>query len=241
MDRVLVVIPTYNEADNIGSLIPEVLAMDGRIDVLVVDDASSDGTREIVEKIIPESDGRVNLLGRPGKLGLGSAYKDGFALGIQEGYEVFVEMDADWSHSPEALPDLISAIDKGADLALGSRYIGGRLNVVNWPITRLILSYGANIYARFWTGLKVSDATGGFRAYHRELLEVIDLEAVHSEGYSFQVEMAVRAESRGARIVEVPIVFTDRTSGESKMSNKVIREAVWRVVYLGVMHRLGKL
>ena len=226
-DRALVIIPTYNERENITRIIPAVLAQDPSIDVLIVDDGSPDGTGGIVDGIAAENP-RVHALHRSGKLGLGTAYVAGFKWALERDYEFIFEMDADFSHAPERLPAFLKAIQT-ADLVLGSRYQNGQINVVNWPISRLFLSYSANIYARHVTGLQVFDATGGFKCFRRRVLESIDLSDVKSNGYAFQIEMTFRAWKKGFRIVEIPIVFVDRTEGASKMSKKIVREAVWMV------------
>ena len=226
-ERSLVIIPTYNERENITRIIPAVLARDENLDVLIVDDGSPDGTGAIVDKIAEENP-RVHALHREGKLGLGTAYVAGFKWALKHSYDIIFEMDADFSHNPDRIPKFLEAI-KNADLVLGSRYQNGQINVVNWPISRLFLSYSANIYARRVTGLRVFDATGGFKAFRRAVLEAIDLDDVRSNGYAFQIEMTFRAWKKGFRIVEIPIVFVDRTSGTSKMSKKIVREAVWMV------------
>ncbi len=226
-ERALVIVPTYNERANIAKLVESVLAQDRRLDVLVVDDGSPDGTGEIVDEI-HASEPRVNVIHRPSKLGLGTAYIAGFQWAIEAGYAYVLEMDADFSHDPGHIPAFLGAIE-GADVVLGSRYRNGKVTVVNWPMTRLMLSYSANLYARAVTGLPLFDATGGFKCFRREVLEAIDLTAVKSNGYAFQIEMSFRAWKRGFRIVEIPIVFTDRSEGESKMSRRIIREAVWMV------------
>ncbi len=226
-ERALVIVPTYNERDNIARLIGQVLAQDPRLDMLVVDDGSPDGTGEIVERIVAQNS-RVHLLQRPGKMGLGTAYLAGFKWALERDYAYVFEMDADFSHDPAHLPQFLEAI-ADADLVLGSRYREGKVTVVNWPITRLILSYAANIYARAVTGLPLYDATGGFKCFRRVVLESIDLNAVRSNGYAFQIEMSFRAWRRRFRIVEIPIVFVDRTEGQSKMSRRIVREAIWMV------------
>lgn len=225
--RALVIVPTYNERENIARIIEAVLGQDPRLEVLVVDDGSPDGTADIVEEIIA-SNPRVNILRRPRKMGLGTAYLAGFRWGIDAKYDLIFEMDADFSHDPNHLPEFLRASTE-ADLVLGSRYRDGKVTVVNWPITRLLLSYFANVYARAVTGLPVWDATGGFKCFHRRVLEAIDLTKVRSNGYAFQIEMSYRAWKRGFKIVEVPIVFVDRTEGQSKMSKAIVREAVWMV------------
>jgi dolichol-phosphate mannosyltransferase len=226
-DRALVIVPTYNERDNVERLIPTILAQDDRLDVLVVDDGSPDGTGAVVEKIA-ERNSRVHVLHRARKLGLGTAYRAGFAWALERDYAYVFEMDADFSHDPSHLPEFLSAI-KGADLVLGSRYRNKRVTVVNWPMARLLLSYSANIYARVVTGLPLWDSTGGFKLFRRKVLESIDLNAVKSNGYAFQIEMSFRAWKQGFRIVEIPIVFHDRTEGQSKMSKRIVREAIWMV------------
>jgi dolichol-phosphate mannosyltransferase len=238
-ERALIIIPTYNERENITRIVPMVLAQDARIDVLVIDDGSPDRTGEAADALAA-ADPRVNVLHRAGKLGLGTAYLAGFRWGIERGYAYLFEMDADFSHDPSHLPEFLATI-RDYDVVLGSRYLGGRVTVVNWPVARLLLSYAANIYARVVTGVPVADITGGFRCYRREVLEGINLERVGSEGYSFQIEMSLRAWRRGFRIGEIPIVFVDRTSGESKMSKRIIWEAVWRVWKLRFLDLIGRL
>jgi dolichol-phosphate mannosyltransferase len=225
--KALVITPTYNERENIGRIIPMILDKDPRLEVLVVDDGSPDGTGEVVSALARENP-RVHLLERGKKLGLGTAYLAGFEWALARDYDVAFEMDADFSHDPRHLPEFLEAIED-SDLVLGSRYQNGRVTVVNWPIGRLVLSYLANIYARAITRLPVFDATGGFKAFRRRVLEAIDLNAVHSNGYAFQIEMTYRAWHRGFRIREIPIVFLDRTLGESKMSKQIVREAIWMV------------
>jgi len=226
-DRALVIVPTYNERFNIARLIPAVLAEDPSLEILVVDDASPDATGRVVDAIAANNP-RVHILHREGKLGLGTAYIAGFRWALERKYDLVFEMDADFSHNPERLPEFLEAV-KEADLVLGSRYQGGRVNVVNWPMSRLFLSYAANIYARAITGLPVSDTTGGFKCFRRNVLESIDLNSVKSNGYAFQIEMSYRVWKRGFRIVEIPIIFVDRTEGVSKMSKKIVREAIWMV------------
>ena len=226
-ERALVIVPTYNELENIERLVDRVLAQDGRIEILIVDDGSPDGTGQVVEGIAKETS-RVHLLSRPRKMGLGTAYIAGFRWALERRYDYVLEMDADFSHDPVHLPQFLAAIDR-ADLVLGSRYQQGRVTVVNWPISRLLLSYFANVYARAVTGLPVWDATGGFKCFRRSVLEAIDLDHVRSNGYAFQIEMSFRAWKKRFRIVEIPIVFVDRTEGTSKMSKHIVREAVWMV------------
>jgi len=237
--RALVIIPTYNERENIRRLVPEVLRQDERFDILIIDDASPDGTGEEAEAIAAEEP-RVHVLHRAGKLGLGTAYIEGFRWGLARDYEYFFEMDADFSHDPAHLPAFMKAIED-ADVVVGSRYLGGRVTVINWPIGRLLLSYFANVYARIATGVPVMDATSGFKCFRREVLEAIDLNRVRSEGYAFQIEMTMRAWKRGFRIKEIPIVFADRDVGVSKMSKRIIWEAVWRVWHLRLLDLFGRL
>jgi dolichol-phosphate mannosyltransferase len=226
-ERALVIVPTYNERENIERLIERVLAQDGRIEMLIVDDGSPDGTGAVVDEIAA-TNSRVHALHREKKLGLGTAYIAGFRWALERSYEYILEMDADFSHDPIHLPQFLAAA-ANADLVLGSRYQQGRVTVVNWPISRLILSYSANIYARFVTGLPLWDATGGFKCFRRGVLQSINLEDVRSNGYAFQIEMSFRAWKKRCRIVEIPIVFVDRTEGTSKMSKGIVREAIWMV------------
>jgi dolichol-phosphate mannosyltransferase len=226
-ERALVIIPTYNERENIRRMVDAVLRQDGRLEVLVVDDGSPDGTGQIVAEL-EATDQRVHLLERAQKMGLGTAYIAGFRWALERDYQYVLEMDADFSHDPAHLPQFLRAI-QDADLVLGSRYQQGRVTVVNWPIGRLILSYSANLYARAVTGLPVWDATGGFKCFRRAVLESIDFSRVRSNGYAFQIEMSFRAWKRSFRIVEIPIVFVDRTEGTSKMSKSIVREAIWMV------------
>ena len=237
--RALVIMPTYNEVGSLGSLMPLVLAQDERIDTLIIDDASPDGTGEIADDLAAASD-RIHVIHREGKLGLGTAYLEGFRYGLDSGYEYMLEMDSDGSHDPKYLSDLLDAVDAGADLAIGSRYVRG-VNVVNWPMSRLLLSYFANKYARWITGLPLSDATSGFKCFRRNALEGVDLTKVGSTGYAFQVEMDFRVWKQGLKLIEVPIVFVDRVEGESKMSGAIVREAVWRVWALRFLSIVGRL
>jgi len=224
-ERALVIVPTYNERENIRPLIESVLSKDPRIDILIVDDGSPDGTGAIVDEIA-NANPRVFGLHRPAKMGLGTAYLEGFRWALARSYDFVFEMDADFSHNPDHLPEFLRRISD-ADLVLGSRYRNGRVTVVNWPMGRLLLSYSANIYARAVTGLQLFDSTGGFKCFRRKVLEAIDLDAVKSNGYAFQIEMSFRAWKKGFRIAEIPIVFVDRTEGESKMSKRIVREAGW--------------
>ncbi|MFN8581884.1 MAG: polyprenol monophosphomannose synthase [Gemmatimonadaceae bacterium] len=237
-ERALVIVPTYNERENILRLIDAVLPQDPRLEVLVVDDGSPDGTGQLVEERAA-TDARVHVIHRASKLGLGTAYVAGFKWALERDYEFIFEMDADFSHDPAHIPQfLASAAD--ADLVLGSRYRDGKVTVVNWPISRLMLSYAANIYARMVTGLPLFDATGGFKCFRRRVLEALDLNDVRSNGYAFQIEMSFRAWKKGFRIVEIPIVFVDRTEGESKMSKRIVREAVWMVWRLRFWSMTGR-
>jgi dolichol-phosphate mannosyltransferase len=234
----LVVIPTYNECENIGTIVPLVLGQRPGIHVLIVDDNSPDGTGAIADEMAT-ADSRIHVLHREGKLGLGTAYVAGFRWALERDYEYIFEMDSDFSHNPDHIPEFLEAAQK-YDLVLGSRYLRG-VTVVNWPMSRLLLSYSANIYARVVTGLPFTDTTGGFKCYHRKVLEGIDLEAIRSEGYSFQIETSFRAWRKGFSIGEIKILFTDRTEGTSKMSGKIVREAVWRVWKLRLMRIFRRL
>jgi dolichol-phosphate mannosyltransferase len=238
-ERALVIIPTFNERENVARIIDAVLAQDSSLDVLIVDDASPDGTGQIADSVAAQNS-RVHALHRSGKLGLGTAYIAGFRWALERDYGLIFEMDADFSHNPDRLPKFLEKI-KEADLVIGSRYQNGRVNVVNWPMSRLFLSYAANIYARGVTGLPIFDATAGFKCFRRNVLESIDLGAIRSNGYAFQIEMHFRVWKAGFRIVEIPIVFVDRTIGESKMSKRIVREAVWMVWRLRWAAMTGKL
>ena len=226
-ERALVIVPTYNERENITRLVGAILEQDPRLEILVVDDGSPDGTGALVEGLI-QHEPRLHILKRPHKMGLGTAYLAGFAWALEQRYDFVFEMDADFSHDPAHLPQFLRAIED-ADLVLGSRYRNGKVTVVNWPIKRLLLSYFANVYARVVTGLPVWDATGGFKCFRRRVLEAIDLTHVRSNGYAFQIEMSFRAWRKHFKIVEIPIVFVDRTEGQSKMSRAIVREAIWMV------------
>jgi dolichol-phosphate mannosyltransferase len=237
MDK-LVIVPTYNELENIDPLLERLLNLPYGLDVLVVDDGSPDGTAARV-KAWQEKTTRVHLIERPGKMGLGSAYRDGFRFALREGAEYIFEMDADFSHDPDAVGDFLTAA-RDADIVLGSRYLHG-VTVMNWPLSRLILSYSANVYTRVITGLPVADATGGFKCFRRKALEAIRLDRVRTEGYGFQIEMSFRCWRRGFRIKEIPIVFVDRRAGTSKMNRKIIFEAAWLVWKLRFLDLLGRL
>jgi len=236
--KAVVVIPTYNERDNIEKLVGEVLAQDASISVLIVDDNSPDGTGELADGLAARND-RVRVLHRRGKLGLGSAYREGFRIALELGADYVVEMDADFSHDPAILPLFLAKMQE-CDLVIGSRYLNG-VSVVNWPLRRLMLSYFASVYTRIITGLRISDCTSGFKCFRREVLEAIDLGAVMSDGYSFQIEMNFRCMEKGFRIGEVPIIFIDRHAGTSKMSKKIVREAVIMVWKLKIGSMIGKL
>jgi dolichol-phosphate mannosyltransferase len=224
-----VIIPTYNEARNIQSVIERVMGLPRPISMLVVDDGSPDGTPEIVREAQQQYPGCIYMIERAGKQGLGTAYREGFRFALEADYTYICEMDADLSHDPADLPKLIDPVEQGlADLTIGSRYIGGT-RVVNWPLRRLLLSYGASIYTRMITRLPVFDVTAGFKCFHRRVLEAIDLNRVKSNGYSFQIEMNYRAWLRDFRLLEIPIIFTERTEGQSKMSKAIVREAAYKV------------
>ena len=228
----LVIIPMYNECENAAAIIDAVLALPHRFDVLVIDDNSPDGTADIVKQKMTEAPGRVNLIEREGKLGLGTAYIAGFKWALANGYDYICEMDADFSHNPVDLMKLYDATArKGADVAIGSRYVTG-VNVVNWPIGRVLMSYFASKYVRVITGMKVHDTTAGFVCYRRRVLEAMDLDAIKFKGYAFQIEMKFTAYKFGFRIVEVPIIFVNRVLGVSKMNGGIFGEAVFGVIRL---------
>ena len=237
--RLLVIVPTFNERDNLPRKVPTILEQDDRVDVLVVDDASPDGTGELAQAMADE-DPRVHVLHRTTKQGLGPAYLAGFAWGLERGYDLLVEMDADVSHPAESLPELIAASEH-FDVVIGSRYVDGRVTVSNWPIRRLLVSYFGSLYARAITRMPIRDATGGFNVWRREVLESVDLDRVQSSGYAFQIELKFRAWRRGFSMVEIPILFTERDSGESKMSKRIVREAIWRVWWLKIQDLFGRL
>ena len=232
------VIPTFNERDNVRRLIPEVLAQDPELEVVVVDDRSPDGTGEVVAEMA-RTNPRVHLVSRDRREGLGPAYKSGFAWALAHGADVIVQMDADFSHAPAQLPRFFAEI-ADVDLVLGSRYLGG-ITVVNWPIERLLISYFGNAYVRRVLGLPLRDATGGFKCWRRAALESIDLASVRSNGYAFQIEMSYRAWRQGLRIREIPIIFMDRTVGDSKMNKRISIEALWIVWWLRMRTILGRL
>lgn len=236
--KAFVVIPTYNEKDNVRSLTSAVLAQHPDLHILFVDDNSPDGTGSIIDDLVAEHD-RVHVLHRAGKLGLGSAYREGFKTALAMGADYLLEMDADFSHDPATLPLFLSAINE-SDLVIGSRYLNG-VSVVNWPIRRLILSYFASVYTRWVTGLQLRDCTSGFKCFRRSAIEAIDLARVKSDGYSFQIEMNYRCMEKGFRITEIPIIFIDRHAGSSKMSGSIVREAVLMVWKLRLQTLLSKL
>lgn len=236
--RVVVIIPTYNEAENLPVILDRLLAAVPQAHALVVDDGSPDGTGELADKLATDDD-RIEVLHRTGKAGLGAAYVAGFRLGLAAGYDVLVEMDADGSHAPEQLPRLLAALAH-ADLVLGSRWVPGG-QVRNWPKSRQALSRGGNLYTRLALGIDVQDATGGYRAYRRAVLENIDLDSIASQGYCFQVDLAWRAVQAGFRVAEVPITFVERERGESKMSGGIVREALLKVTEWGAVHRARQL
>jgi dolichol-phosphate mannosyltransferase len=240
--KILVIIPTFNEAENISSIVPLILNnSNGKNEyhVLVVDDNSPDGTSAIVENMMKTND-RIHLLKRMKKSGLGTAYVDGFKYSIENNYDLVFEMDADFSHDPKYLPEFTKKIDEGYDLVIGSRYCKG-ISVLNWPLSRLILSYTANVYTRLVTGLKIKDTTAGFMCYRVSALKEIDLDLVRSNGYSFQIEMKFKFYKKGFKLVEIPILFIDRRAGESKLSRKVVYEAYFLVWKLKLKSILGKL
>ncbi len=236
--RALIVFPTYNERDNIEKIVHAVLPLDARINVLIVDDSSPDGTGDIADRLARDQD-KVHVLHRENKEGLGKAYLAGFSWAIEQKYDFIFEMDADFSHGPEYIKDFLREIQNN-DLVIGSRYISG-VNVINWPMSRLLLSYFANVYTRVITGLPLRDATGGFKCFRRHVLESINFDNVKSSGYSFQIEMSMRAWKSGFRIKEIPIIFVDRVAGTSKMSKKIMREAIWMVWALRLRSMFGKL
>lgn len=237
----LVIIPTYNEANNISELIDQVLNQDDNIDLLIVDDGSPDGTADLVKEAQNTFGERLHLIERSGKLGLGTAYVEGFKYGLDHDYSYICEMDADFSHNPEDLPTLIAEVKSGAaDVAIGSRYAKG-ISIINWPLSRLILSYSANLYARFVTGLPIFDTTAGFKCIHRKVLEGISVDKIRSNGYAFQIELHFRAWQAGFSLKEVAIIFREREEGVSKMSKSIVWEAIWRVWTLKMQSIFGTL
>jgi dolichol-phosphate mannosyltransferase len=238
MSKTLVVTPTYNEADNIESFIGKVLSQGPDIEILIVDDNSPDGTGNMVASL-QQNNRKIHLIRRAGKMGLGTAYVEGFKYAIEKKFDFVFEMDADFSHNPDEIPKFLEKM-KNHDLTIGSRYTNG-VRVVNWPIRRLILSYAANVYTRVITGMPVKDATGGFKCFRRQVLEAIDLTKVKSNGYAFQIEMNFKAWNKGFRLCEHPIIFFDRQSGVSKMSKKIVYEAVFMVWKLKLRQLTGSL
>lgn len=241
MNQTLTIIPTFNEANNIGRLIDHIIKLRVGVDVLVIDDGSPDGTADVVRDKMNKYPDRVFLIEREEKLGLGTAYVHGFKYALGKEYLYICEMDADFSHSPTDLPRLIQAVSSGkTDIAIGSRYSKG-ISIVNWPLSRLILSYCANVYARKITGLPIKDTTAGFKCIHRNVLETLDLDRIRSNGYAFQIEIHFRAWKAGFRLQEVSIIFREREVGVSKMSRSIVREAVWRVWSLKFKSMFGSL
>lgn len=237
-DKILVIIPTFNELENLPRLIPVILSQDENINILVVDDNSPDGTADYVEEEANKNN-RIHLLKRSAKMGLGTAYIAGFKYALKNDYDFIFEMDADFSHDPNEIRNFLKAI-KENDLVLGSRYING-VRVLNWPMTRLLLSFFASVYTRIITGMPIKDATGGFKCFRKKVLESINLDKIKSNGYSFQIEMTFKAFMKGFRIKEIPIVFIDRAKGKSKMSKKIVREAITMVWKLRLQSLFGKL
>lgn len=231
MSNALVIIPTYNEIENINKMLDTVMNLNEGFDVLIVDDGSPDGTAQVVREKMDAFGGRIHLEERTGKLGLGTAYIHGFKWALARGYEYIFEMDCDFSHDPNDLARLKKACEDGADLSIGSRYVKG-VNVVNWPMSRVLLSYFASVYVRFITGMPIQDATAGFKCYKRTTLEGINFDKIHFVGYAFQIEMKFKVWQRKMSIVEVPVIFTDRTEGQSKMSSGIIKEAIFGVIKL---------
>lgn len=230
-DRKIVIIPTYNERENIENIIRKVFSLEGGYDILIIDDGSPDGTAAIVKRLQQEFPERLHMIERPGKLGLGTAYITGFKWSIDKGYDYTFEMDADFSHNPDDLPRLYQACKDGAELAIGSRYCDG-ISVINWPIGRIIMSYYASVYVRTVLGMKVYDCTAGFKCYSNKVLRTIDLDEVEMKGYGFQIEMKYTTYKLGFKITEVPIIFVNRKAGTSKMSGGIFGEAFWGVIKL---------
>lgn len=241
MSHSIVIIPTYNESNNISKLIDKTLLLEKNVDILIVDDGSPDGTADIVKSHQTQHPERIHLIERNGKMGLGTAYVTGFKFALSNDYLYVCEMDADFSHNPEDIPRLIEVVEAGeADLAIGSRYSDG-ISIINWPLSRLILSFAANFYARTITGLPVKDTTAGFKCINRKVLESIDLDRIKSNGYAFQIEIHYRAWKAGFRLKEVSIIFKEREEGVSKMSKSIVREAIWRVWALKIRSMFGRL
>ncbi|HET9941053.1 MAG TPA: polyprenol monophosphomannose synthase [Candidatus Eisenbacteria bacterium] len=236
--KALIIVPTYNERENLEELLRRIFDQKLPTEILVVDDNSPDGTGALADEMAAR-DPRVHVMHRPGKMGLGSAYVAGFKWALARDYDAVFEMDADFSHNPDSLGDFLRELGH-ADLVLGSRYLHG-VTVVNWPLSRLILSYSANLYSRIITGMPVKDLTGGFKCFRRQVLEAIDLDRVRSDGYAFQIEINFKAWRKGFRIQEIPILFVDRQAGVSKMSRRIVREAAWMVWRLRLLDLLGAL
>jgi len=232
-ERSLVIIPTYNEKENVEKIIRKVFSLETPFHLLFIDDHSPDGTAGIIMSLQQEFEGKLHLLERPGKMGLGTAYITGFRWAIEQKYDYIFEMDCDFSHNPDDLERLFIAVHNGADLAIGSRYISG-INVINWPLGRVLMSYFASVYVRIITGMRVMDTTAGFKCYRRRVLETINLDAIRLKGYGFQIEMKFTTWKLGFKIVEVPIIFTDRKEGTSKMSGGIFSEALWGVLKMKV-------
>jgi dolichol-phosphate mannosyltransferase len=241
MNPYLVIIPTYNEIENIDAMIHRVMGLEKKIDLLIVDDNSPDGTAEVVKSLQNTYPNQLHLLQRADKNGLGTAYIAGFHWALERPYEYICEMDCDFSHPVDQLPNLFEKCEQGADVCVGSRYYGGVVNVVNWPMGRVLMSYYASKYVQFITGLNIADTTAGFVCYKRKVLETIGIDDIKFRGYAFQIEMKFRASRRGYKIVEHPIIFTDRTAGTSKMSTKIFREALFGVLELKIKSIFGKL
>ena len=234
MNKTLVIVPTYNEKENVRDILPAVLGQSPTVEVLIVDDGSPDGTGDIVAEMATREP-RLHLLRRAGKQGLGTAYLAGFKWALERDFAFVMEMDADFSHDPCEIPNFLKAIEQ-ADLVLGSRYTGGVARVVNWPLKRLLLSKGASLYVRLITGLPVMDPTGGFKCFRRRVLETITRNNIRSNGYAFQIELSYQTWLRGYRVREIPITFADRTAGQSKMSGHIVREALWMVWAMAAHH-----
>ena len=240
-NETLVIVPTYNESNNVSKIIEAVMGLAEPSDILIVDDGSPDGTADIVKKKSESHPGRVHLIERSGKLGLGTAYVEGFRFALDKNYMYICEMDADFSHDPMDIPRLVEKVKTGkTDVAVGSRYSNG-ISIINWPLTRLILSYSANLYARMITGLPIFDTTAGFKCIHRKVLEGISVDKIRSNGYAFQIELHFRAWKAGFNISEVSIIFREREEGVSKMSKSIVWEAIWRVWSLKFRSMFGKL
>jgi dolichol-phosphate mannosyltransferase len=236
--KALVIIPTYNERENLVPLMKQIFAEGLPLEVLIIDDHSPDGTGAVADELAA-ADPRVHVMHRPGKMGLGSAYVAGFRYALERDYDAVFEMDADFSHNPDSLPEFLRELEN-ADLVVGSRYLHG-VTVVNWPLKRLVLSYGANVYSRVITGIPIKDLTGGYKCFRRQVLEALDLSRVKSDGYGFQIEINYKAWRKGFRIREIPILFVDRRAGESKMNQRIVWEAAWMVWRLRILDLLGAL